>query len=83
MTILESGLPVLRDAETEEARIGCKDVRRQRRIVRVEERARYRRRIEQVLDIGHRLPAVLIGEDQSGASDDYEWVRSSRCTISK
>src|SRR6185312_2697495 len=57
-------LPILGDANTEQPRIGQEHVGRKRRVVRIEERAGDRRRVKHVLHIGHRLPAVLIGEDQ-------------------
>ena len=57
-------LPVLRDANTEQARVGEEHVGGQRRIVRIEERAGDRALVEHVLGVDLRLPAILVGEDQ-------------------
>src|SRR6185437_8252841 len=56
--------PVFRDADADQTRIGEEDVGGEIGVVAVEERAGDGRGVEHILDIAHRLPAVLIGEDQ-------------------
>ena len=57
-------LPVFRDADADQLRIGQKDVGRQTGTVAVQEIAGNRRDVEDVLVVEHHLPAVLVGEDQ-------------------
>ena len=57
-------LPVLRDADADQFRIGQEHIGRQSAVVAVQEVAGDRRRVEDVLVIEHHLPAVLVGEDQ-------------------
>ena len=56
--------PILCQADAEQPRIGDEHIGRQRGIVGVQECAGDSRDIENVLDISHGLPAVLVGENQ-------------------
>ena len=53
-----------RDAHADQARISQEHISRQIRIVAVQEGSGDRRDVENILDVSHRLPAVLVGEDQ-------------------
>ena len=57
-------LPIFGDADTEEAWVGKEHIGCQRGVAGVQEGAGDGRRVEHVPEIGHRLPAILIGEDQ-------------------
>jgi len=57
-------LPVLRDTDADQLRIGQKHVGGQTGIIAVQEIASNRRRVEDVLVVEHHLPTVLVGEDQ-------------------
>ena len=63
-SLIASPLPVLRDANADQLRIGQEHIGRQAAVVAVQEVAGDGRRVEDVLVIEHHLPAVLVGEDQ-------------------
>src|SRR5580692_10677374 len=63
-SLIGSPLPILRDADADQFRIGQEDVGRQSRVVAVEERSSDRRNVEDILVIEHHLPAVLVGENE-------------------
>src|SRR6185437_12674345 len=56
--------PVLRDAHAEQAWVCQEDVRREPRIVTVQEVPGDGGGIEDVLQVTHHLPAILVGKDE-------------------
>ena len=63
-SLIASPLPVLRDANADQFRIGQEHIGRQPAVVAVQEVAGDGRRVEHILVVEHHLPAILIGEDQ-------------------
>ena len=75
-------LPVLRDADAEQARIGDEDIRRQRAVVGVQERPGDDRCVERTKASADALAFIVDGQSQAQTPDDriYEPYEFERMT---
>ena len=64
-SLIGSPLPILRDANADQLRIGQEDVGRQSAVIAVQESAGDRRLVEDILVIEHHLPAGLTSENDA------------------